>query len=267
MVLTLWRHIRSKNLAINHQILAAVYGEPNNIPIDETDPKQPTNPYGSSKLFFEKILADYDYSYKLKYISLRYFNAAGADTSGKIGEDHDPETHLIPLVLETALSKREKLEIYGTDYDTRDGTCIRDIYIHVTDLARAHVLAVEALAKKKESSIYNLGSGDRKKSLLGKYDWIPARNNLLERLNLAEPSSNEVFNSGKNKDWTESDSLQDILDSMLDYAWGQGLLENIGYPGRLNHPARQNLRVIPLELKGEDWFLQINLLETERSAF
>ena len=138
---------------------AAVYGEPKNIPIKESDPKDPTNPYGRSKLFFENILADFDHSYDMKYISLRYFNAAGADSSGQIGEDHDPETHLIPLVLETALDKREKLEIFGTDYDTRDGTCIRD-YIHVTDLSRAHVLAVEALFENEESNIYNLGSGE-----------------------------------------------------------------------------------------------------------
>ncbi len=138
---------------------AAVYGEPRNIPIQESDPGEPTNPYGRSKLFYEKILGDYDRAYELKFISLRYFNAAGADTSGQIGEDHDPETHLIPLVLQTALGRRQQLEIYGTDYDTRDGTCIRD-YIHITDLARAHILAVEDLEKRDESSIYNLGSGD-----------------------------------------------------------------------------------------------------------
>jgi len=138
---------------------AAVYGEPRNIPIQESDPREPTNPYGRSKLFYEKILEDYDRAYGLKYISLRYFNAAGADTSGQIGEDHDPETHLIPLVLQTALGRRQQLEIYGTDYNTRDGTCIRD-YIHITDLARAHILAVEDLEKIEESSIYNLGSGD-----------------------------------------------------------------------------------------------------------
>ncbi len=138
---------------------AAVYGEPQSVPIEENDSGDPTNPYGRSKLFFEEILADYERAYDFNYISLRYFNASGAHPSGEIGEDHDPETHLIPLVLETALGQREKLEIYGTDYDTRDGTCIRD-YIHVSDLARAHILAVEYLAENKESAIYNLGSGD-----------------------------------------------------------------------------------------------------------
>lgn len=137
---------------------AAVYGEPEEIPIIEDHPENPTNPYGESKYFFEKVLKRYDDLFDIKYISLRYFNAAGADPSGKIGEDHDPETHLIPLVLDTALGKREKLYIFGTDYQTRDGSCLRD-YIHVNDLASAHFLALEALLNKKGSSIYNLGNG------------------------------------------------------------------------------------------------------------
>ncbi|MFW6282112.1 MAG: UDP-glucose 4-epimerase GalE [bacterium] len=137
---------------------AAVYGEVEELPIQENSITAPKNPYGRSKLFFESILADYDEAFNFKYISLRYFNASGADPDGNIGEDHDPETHLIPIILETALGKRNKLEIYGTDYDTRDGTCIRD-YIHVNDLARAHILAVEALEAKVNSNIYNLGSG------------------------------------------------------------------------------------------------------------
>ena len=138
---------------------AAVYGEPENLPINEEDSKDPTNPYGRSKLFYEEILGDYQRAYDFDYISLRYFNASGAHPSGEIGENHEPETHLIPLVLQTALGQREALEIYGTNYDTRDGTCIRD-YIHVSDLARAHILAVEELAAGGESAIYNLGSGD-----------------------------------------------------------------------------------------------------------
>lgn len=137
---------------------AAVYGEAKEIPIKEYSITDPKNPYGRSKLFFENILSDYDQTFDFKYISLRYFNASGADPDGNIGEDHNPETHLIPIVLETALDKREKLEIYGTDYDTRDGTCIRD-YIHVNDLAKAHILAVEALEAGESSNIYNLGSG------------------------------------------------------------------------------------------------------------
>ena len=138
---------------------AATYGEVKEMPITEDLPKEPTNVYGRSKLFFEKIMKDYDNAYGLNYVSLRYFNASGADESGKIGEDHDPESHLIPIVLQKALGTRENLAIFGTDYPTRDGTCVRD-YIHVSDLAQAHILAVEALENGKESSIYNLGNGD-----------------------------------------------------------------------------------------------------------
>jgi len=138
---------------------AAVYGEPDQIPIKEDNQTEPTSTYGESKLFFEKALKRYDDIYDLKYVSLRYFNAAGADPEGEIGEAHDPETHLIPIVLQTALGIRDKIYIFGDDYPTRDGSCIRD-YIHVNDLAAAHVLAVEALADGKESSIYNLGNGE-----------------------------------------------------------------------------------------------------------
>ena len=138
---------------------AAVYGEPEDIPIKEDHPINPGNPYGESKYFYEKVLDRYDKLFNIKYMSLRYFNAAGADPSGKIGEDHNPETHLIPLVLDTALGKRDKLYIFGTDYDTRDGTCVRD-YIHVNDLATAHTLALQALLAGKKSSIYNLGNGE-----------------------------------------------------------------------------------------------------------
>jgi UDP-glucose 4-epimerase len=137
---------------------AATYGEPENIPILENDKTFPTNPYGESKLTVEKILKWCDNAYGIKYTALRYFNAAGAHESGKIGEDHKPETHLIPLILETALGKREKIMIFGDDYKTEDGTCIRD-YIHVMDLASAHLLALDRLIKGGESRIYNLGNG------------------------------------------------------------------------------------------------------------
>jgi len=148
-----------KDHGVNRFILsstAAVYGEPKNIPILETDLTEPTNPYGRSKLFIEKILDDCDAAHGLKYISLRYFNAAGADEDGEIGEDHSPETHLIPLVLQVALGQRESIKIFGTDWDTPDGTCIRD-YIHGTDLAQAHILAAQRLTDGGDSVVYNLG--------------------------------------------------------------------------------------------------------------
>jgi UDP-glucose 4-epimerase len=138
---------------------AAVYGEPDEIPIKENNKTEPTSTYGESKLFFEKALRRYDDVYGIKYTSLRYFNAAGADPEAKIGEAHDPETHLIPIVLQTALGIRDKIYIFGDDYSTRDGSCIRD-YIHVSDLAAAHLLAVEALASGRESAVYNLGNGE-----------------------------------------------------------------------------------------------------------
>jgi UDP-glucose 4-epimerase len=130
---------------------AATYGEPEKHPIEETDPNNPTNPYGESKLAFEHALRWYDHAYKLRYASLRYFNAAGA--TQRCGEMHDPETHIIPIVLQAAAGKRSHVEIYGDDYSTRDGTCVRD-YIHVVDLARAHILALKIL--HEGSRIYNL---------------------------------------------------------------------------------------------------------------
>lgn len=137
---------------------AAVYGEPAEMPITEDFPKAPTNNYGLTKLMFEQILATYEKAYGLKSIALRYFNAAGADRSGEIGEHHNPETHLIPLVLQAALGIRDKITVFGTDYPTPDGTCVRD-YIHVTDLAQAHILALEALAGGERGGAYNLGNG------------------------------------------------------------------------------------------------------------
>jgi UDP-glucose 4-epimerase len=137
---------------------AATYGEPENTPILEGDRTLPTNPYGESKLAVEKILKWCDNAYGIKYTVLRYFNAAGAHISGKIGEDHRPESHLIPIILQVALGQREKIMIFGDDYDTEDGTCIRD-YIHVTDLANAHLLALKRMKDGGDSAVYNLGNG------------------------------------------------------------------------------------------------------------
>jgi len=136
----------------------AVYGEPAKIPIEENTPRQPVNPYGVSKLFFEQALEAYDRAYGFRFASLRYFNAAGADDSGEIGELHDPETHLIPLALSAAAGLGPELNVFGADYPTTDGTCIRD-YVHVNDLASAHVKALEHLASGKDSFAANLGAG------------------------------------------------------------------------------------------------------------
>ena len=137
----------------------ATYGMPETIPIPENHPQNPINPYGATKLMVEQILKDFEAAYGLKSVSFRYFNAAGADPTGLIGEDHHPETHLIPLILLAALGKRDSISIFGTDYPTRDGTCIRD-YIHVTDLAQAHVLGLEYLLQGGETEIFNLGNGN-----------------------------------------------------------------------------------------------------------
>ncbi len=136
----------------------ATYGQPQTIPIPETHVQRPINPYGTSKLMVEQILQDFDKAHGIKSICLRYFNAAGADPEGEVGEAHDPETHLIPIVLDVAAGTRSHMTINGSDYDTSDGTCIRD-YIHVMDLAQAHVLALKALTSGSSSRHYNLGNG------------------------------------------------------------------------------------------------------------
>ncbi|MDG3546683.1 UDP-glucose 4-epimerase GalE [Methanobacterium formicicum] len=137
----------------------ATYGNPQKIPLTEDHPQNPINPYGQGKLMVEKVLKDYSSAYGLRYVSLRYFNAAGADPEGEVGERHDPETHLIPLILDAAMGKREDIKIFGTDYPTTDGTCIRD-YIHVTDLADAHIKALKYLEDGGESEVFNLGNGN-----------------------------------------------------------------------------------------------------------
>lgn len=138
---------------------AAIFGEPRYTPIDEKHPAAPINPYGHSKLMVEQILADFDSAYGLKSICLRYFNAAGADPDGELGERHEPESHLIPLILQAASGRREAISVFGRDYPTTDGTCIRD-YIHIVDLCDAHMRALEQLTTGGESAAYNLGNGN-----------------------------------------------------------------------------------------------------------
>jgi len=136
----------------------ATYGQPLQVPMSEDHPQDPVNPYGESKLFIERILRQYDRAYGLRFVSLRYFNAAGASLDAQIGEAHDPETHLIPLILRVAQGSEENLNVYGDDYPTEDGTCVRD-YIHVVDLAAAHVSAFKRLEQGGESGFFNLGTG------------------------------------------------------------------------------------------------------------
>lgn len=150
-----------KNIGVKYFVFSStcsVYGNPEKVPISETESIKPINPYAKSKKAIEFVLEDYSVAYDLKYVALRYFNAAGCDFEGELGESHDPETHLIPLVLETALGKREKIKVFGNDYNTPDGTCIRD-YIHVNDLADAHLKALEFLVNGGNSTVINLGTG------------------------------------------------------------------------------------------------------------
>ena len=137
---------------------AAIFGEPDYTPIDEKHTKQPINPYGHSKLMIEQVLDDYDKAYGLRSTCLRYFNAAGADPDGELGERHVPETHLIPLILQAASGRREDIKVFGDDYPTDDGTCVRD-YIHINDLCEAHSLALQDMINKDHSARYNLGNG------------------------------------------------------------------------------------------------------------
>lgn len=200
---------------------AATYGEPENIPILETDRTQPTNPYGETKLAMEKMFYWTSKAHGLRYVSLRYFNACGADKSGKIGEAHNPESHLIPLILQVPNGKRESISIYGTDYDTPDGTCIRD-YIHVTDLAQAHILAVKYLKNGNESNIFNLGNGvgysvkeviDKARKVTGHP--IPA----IETPKRAGDPARLVASSEKAKKILGWNPVHDSLEEIISDAW------------------------------------------------
>jgi UDP-glucose-4-epimerase GalE len=156
VLLDAMREVGVKNMVFSST--CATFGNPLYLPIDEAHPQTPVNPYGESKVFIEKVLHWYGEAYGLRWIVLRYFNAAGADTEGEIGEAHDPEPHIVPLVLQAARGDRPHVTIFGTDYGTADGTAVRD-YIHVEDLAQAHILAIKHLAKGGESGAFNLGTG------------------------------------------------------------------------------------------------------------
>lgn len=151
--------IRNNVYRIVFSSTAATYGEPKSVPITEEDPTEPTNPYGETKLAMEKMMKWFEKAFGLKYVALRYFNAAGAHASGEIGEAHYPETHLIPLILQVPLGQRESISIFGDDYDTPDGTCVRD-YVHVMDLAEAHILSMKYLEEGGASNCFNLGLGN-----------------------------------------------------------------------------------------------------------
>jgi UDP-glucose 4-epimerase len=145
---------------VKHMIFsssAATYGEPQILPIPENHPQKTTNPYGETKLMYERILQDYDHAFGLKSVSLRYFNAAGADPDGRLGEDHTPEQHILPLIIDAALGRRPDIKVFGTDWDTRDGSCLRD-FVHVYDLADAHIRALEYLRNGGQTNAYNLGN-------------------------------------------------------------------------------------------------------------
>jgi len=200
----------------------SLYGNPDSIPISEKESVKPINPYAKTKLIIENILEDFRQTYKFDYVSLRYFNAAGADFTGKIGESHNPEPHLIPIVLNTALGKREKVLIFGDDYDTKDGTCIRD-YIHVNDLASAHLLAVEHIMQSKKSLILNLGTGEGNsvKEIIDVSEKITGKKIQTEVVSrrIGDPAILIADNKKAKKElgWVPKYNLHDIIDSA--YNW------------------------------------------------
>ncbi|HIP60556.1 MAG TPA: UDP-glucose 4-epimerase GalE [Campylobacterales bacterium] len=201
---------------------AAVFGNPEYIPIDEKHPKNPINPYGKSKLMIEQMLEDFDSAYGLKYVVFRYFNAAGHDESGELTERHDPETHLLPLIMQTVRGEREAISIYGNDYDTKDGTCVRD-YIHVNDLSRVHLQGVEYLMSGDvDSKVYNLGNGEgfSVKEIIEKVKEITGKDfKVIEDERRAGDPDTLIASSQRAKDELgfkpEVDRVEDIIKTLV----------------------------------------------------
>jgi len=200
---------------------AAVYGEPQYVPIDEDHPKSPTNPYGDTKLSVERALAAYDVAYGLRSVCFRYFNAAGADPDGRIGEDHTPEEHLVPLAIQAAMGLRPPLKVFGTDYPTPDGTCVRD-YVHVLDIAAAHLSAVRHLREGGESRRYNLGNGEgfsvrQVIETVEKVSGLPVPREDAPR-RPGDPAKLVASSDRIRKDWAWSPSYPK-LESIVETAW------------------------------------------------
>lgn len=209
---------------------AATYGEPKYVPIDERHPQKPINPYGKTKLAIEDIMEDYDRAYNVKSVRLRYFNVAGADSKTRIGEWHDPETHLIPKILKSTFQGGEPFKIYGTDYDTKDGTCVRD-YVNVEDLVQAHILALEYLLKGGNTDFFNLGTkeGCTVKEVFELCKEITGQKISVNNINRREGDPTQlVADNSKAKEilkWTPEKTLRDSIKTA--YEWEKCLYKTI----------------------------------------
>lgn len=220
--LNLLKVMRENNVdTIVFSSTCATYGIPTTVPISENTIQNPINSYGQSKLMVEKILMDFNRAYGTQYVSLRYFNAAGADPTGEIGEKHDPETHLIPLVLDVAIGRRNYVEIFGIDYDTLDGTCIRD-YIHVTDIANAHIQALRYLEHDGEPGCFNLGNGlgYSVKQVIETASKITGRDiKVIESDRREGDPAKLIADSRRAKEILKWQPLYSSLDSIIETAW------------------------------------------------
>ena len=209
-----------KNLVLSST--AATYGVPTKIPMDESNPQAPCNPYGLSMLFMEQIIESYEKAYGIKHMYLRYFNAAGSDPENRIGEDHYPETHIIPLLIQIALGSKKQFTVLGNDYDTHDGTCIRD-YVHVTDIARAHVMALKLLEEERKSNVFNLGSsiGYSVLDIISRVKKITGKDIHVELSNRREGDPAILVSSSEKAKtilgWKPKYSIEDIIQTTWDW--------------------------------------------------